>query len=529
MVKKTNKKLFFSILISVILISLAVFVFAAVSGNFGMKVVSPATGTNWSGAVGTAVANTSRVFFNVTFLNITDITDPLNATVRINSTVANVAILGNLSTCVGNGTGAPGSCYGYLNITVYQNKTMVPDGVYQVNITLTNHSALAANPSVNSSNTSFIIIDTTAPRTVSVNGMPSGQNHSTKSNSGNFTLNVTADDALANISTVQFLILNATGDVNGTITGIKEGSSPQYSATVNTSHFPNGYVNITLFVNDTAGNYNVTAYSNSTPLVRDLIFDNALPSVSFSCTPTKVNSGDTVTCTCSGSATSGVNSTSYTASPSTSNTGTYTQTCEVISKSGVVGTATASYTIEQSGSGTSSSGGSTTTSTVPSVVGTVAVSEAKIASGYRATFSNNAQIQSSFQTSSGGIKEKHSVKVTNISSNKITLVVSSDPVTLDLSIGETKKIDLDSDKTYDLSLTLNGIVSGKADVSVKQISEAAPTGQEGSVSPGETPRVTDGAGEEESTTKTNLYLWIILVVAVVVIIVGIVWYSMKKK
>lgn len=531
MVKKTNKKFLSSILVLVVLISIGVFVFAAVNNYIGSKVLSPASGTNWSGAVGTAVANTSQVLFNVTFLNGTDVWDPVNATFWINFTAGGWAILGNSSHCV-NGT-IISSCSGMLNITVLYNGTMVPDGVYTVNASLHNNSGggLAIVPSINRSNLTYnIMVDTTAPKTVSINSVPSGQNHSVKSNSGNLTLNVTADDALANISTVQFLIINGTGKVNATITGIKEGNSPRYSASINTSHIPNGYVNITLYVNDTAGNYNVTANSSTAPLIRDLIFDNALPSVSFSCTPTSLTSGDTVTCSCSGSATSGVNSTSFTATPSTSSTGTYTQTCEIISRSGVSNTASASYTIELSGSGSSGGGGSSTTSTVPSIVGSVAVSESKLSSGYRAKFSNNAQVESSF-TSSGGSKEKHSVKITNITADKVMITVSSDPISLELSVGETKKVDVDNDKIYDLSLTLNEIVSGKADISVKKISEAAPTQQEGPVSAGETPGATDNTtGEEgETTTKSNMYLWIILVIVVVVIICVIVYYTTKKK
>ncbi|MBS3066493.1 hypothetical protein J4205_01595 [Candidatus Pacearchaeota archaeon] len=532
MVKKTNKKILLSILVSIILISLTVLVFAAwVTYDVTTKVVSPATGTNWSGAVGTAVANTSQVFFNITYKNETIVTDPVNVTIWINFTTSSWVILGNLSNCInGTGLGSGSFCSGSLNISVLYNGTMVPDGVYTVNASIHNNSGggLSIVPSVNMSNLSVIRIDNTAPRTVSINSVPSGQNHSVKSNSGNFTLNVTADDALANISTVQFIIINTTGQVNATVTGIKEGNSPRYSATINTSHFPNGYVNITLFVNDTAGNYNVTANSSTAPLVRDLIFDNVAPSVSFSCTPTKVNSGDIVTCSCSGSATSGVNSTSFTATPSTSSTGTYTQTCQVASKSGVSNTATASYTIELSGGGSSGGGGSTT-STVPSIAGTVAVSESKLSSGYRAKFSNNAQVESSLTTSSG-TTEKHSVKVTSITTSKVMITVSSDPVNLELSLGETKKVDLDSDKIYDLSLTFNEVVTGKADISVKKISEAAPTGQEGPVSAGETPGTTDdNTAGGETTTKSNLYLWIVLVIVIIVIICVIIYYTTKKK
>lgn len=527
MVKKTNKKISLGILISIILVSLAVLVIALSIQNAEINVRSPVNGGNLSGNY----LSLFNVSFSNSTLNATGNGAVTNATFYLNYSASVWSILGNSTHCVLPTTETNSYCSGSLNGSQWSNGSVIKEGYYSVNASLWNGSGTdLLKQGTGMANLTTILVDTTEPSTVSINSVPSGQNHSVKSNSGNLTLNVTADDALANISIVHFLILNATGKVNATITGIKEGNSPRYSASINTSHIPNGYVNITLFVNDTAGNYNVTANSSTAPLIRDLIFDNTLPSVSFSCTPTSLTSGDTVTCTCSGSATSGVNSTSYTASPSTSSTGTYTQTCEVISKSGISNSATSSYTIELAGSGSSSgSGGSTTTTIVPSIAGSVAVSETKLSSdsGYRAKFSNNAQIESSF-TASGGSKEKHSVKVTNITSDKVMISVSSDPISLELSAGETKKVDVDSDKIYDLSLTLNGIVTGKADLSVKQISEAAPSDQEGPVSAGEIPGVTD-AVDEETTSKSNTYLWIILAVVLVIVIAGIVYYIRNKK
>ena len=526
MVKKTNKKILLSVLTTTILISIGVLVFALSIQNAEINVVAPASGTNYSGF------GLFNVSFNNATLNFTGNKAVVNATFWTNiseGAAGNWFIIGNASQCFINsplGTGS--SCSGTLNATALSNGTLLSEGYYYINVTLYNQSAGEESQGTSHPNLTLILIDTTAPRTVSVNSMPSGQNHSVKSNGGNLTLNVTADDALANISTVQFIIINKSGTVNDTITGIKEGSSPRYSATINTSHYPNGGINITLFVNDTAGNHNITANSSTVPLVRDLIFDNALPSVSVSCTPTSVTSGDVVTCTCSGSAVSGVNSTSYTATPSTSNTGTHTETCEVTSKSGVVSTGTTTFIVESNPGG--SSGGSTaTTSTVPLISGTVIVSESKLEAGYRAKFSNNAQIQSSFQAS-GGSTEIHSVKITSITANKVMITVSSDPINLELGLGETKKVDLDGDKIYDLSLTFNGVVTERADISVKQISEAVPAGQEGSVSNGETPGAEEDTTADEETSKIkSAYLWVILVILIVGVIVGIVWYYVKKK
>ncbi|GEM_PF-5368696 len=526
MVKKTNKKILLSILISIILVSFAVLVIALSIQNAEINVVGPGTGTNWSGLA------PFNVSFNNATLNFSGAKVVLNATFWTNisgGAAGNWYIIGNASQCfINSPLGSGSSCSGTINATALSNGTLLSDGYYYINATLHNQSTGDVSQGTGHANLTLILIDTTQPKTANFTFLTSGNNHSTKSSSGNLTLNITADDNLANISSVIFVIINSTGQVNGTLSAVKEGTTTRWSTTINTSHYPNGKINITLLVNDTAGNYNVSANNSGAAPLKDLIFDNALPSVSFSCTPTTLTSGDTVTCSCSGSATSGVNSTSFTASPSTSSTGTYTQTCEVISKSGVTNTASASYTIELSGSG-SPGGGSATTTTVPSITGSVAVSETKLSSGYRAKFSNNAQVESSFTTSSGS-KEKHSVKVTSITTSKVMITVSSDPVNLELSLGETKKVDLDSDKIYDLSLTFNEVVTGKADISVKKISEAAPTGQEGPVSAGETPGATNNTTGGETTSKTNnVYLWVILVVVVIVIICVIVYYVTKKK
>jgi hypothetical protein len=51
------------------------------------------------------------------------------------------------------------------------------------------------------------------------------------------------------------------------------------------------------------------------------------------------------------------------------------------------------------------------------------------------------------------------------------IVINSEPVYLNLSVGEEVKLNLSSSGYYDLIVGLNGIVNGRANVSIKRIFE----------------------------------------------------------
>lgn len=362
------KKVFLSI--TIILILFAVLVIAA-TGD-AIKIRAPATGNNFSAA---NITGNIPTLFNITFLNGSDLAydvvnqslDTLNVTFYINISGTGWLIVGNSTNCVRyNGIEANISCAAYLNASALLgnqnnmtgNGSIVSDGYYTVNATIFNNTAARLlSRGLKAGNLTTIIIDNNGPLNVNLTGLNGGQNHSTRSNSGNLTLNVSIADTVSQISSVIFNIINTTGNVNKTLIAVQEGTGQYWSTSVNTSEFKDGNYSISVFVNDSVGNFNVTANNTAITPARTLFFDNSLPSVTISCTPSSVIAGDTVTCTCSGSATSGINSTSVTANPSTSNTGTYTETCSVTSLSGLTNTNSDTYTVEING-GTSSGGGS---------------------------------------------------------------------------------------------------------------------------------------------------------------------------
>ena len=116
------------------------------------------------------------------------------------------------------------------------------------------------------------------------------------------------------------------------------------------------------------------------------------------------------------------------------------------------------------GSGGGSSGGSSTGSSSS----TYNINQEQVERGISKSLKANDKIKFNVKN------EEHSLKISTIFSNEVILIISSDPITLILKIGETRKVNLDNDEYYDLEVSLNSIKSSKADVSIKSINEKIP-------------------------------------------------------
>ena len=99
--------------------------------------------------------------------------------------------------------------------------------------------------------------------------------------------------------------------------------------------------------------------------------------------------------------------------------------------------------------------------------------------------------------------QKHVLKLDEII-NKTTAVitVSSEPVTFNLTINQTKKLDLDNNDYYDLEVFLKDIKANEADLVMKSINE--------------TVFVEDGGDEENEVEKTKWW-WGVLSLAIVIV------------
>jgi len=167
--------------------------------------------------------------------------------------------------------------------------------------------------------------------------------------SGTITLNVSVNDSVMGVDSVYFNITNSSGiQVNWTRA---INSSNYYNITLDTTAFADGKYNVTVYANDTQLNN-----LNKTERIQ-ITIDNTAPTLTFSCSPSTVNIGYPVTCSCSGSAASGVLTTTYTASPSTATAGTFTETCNVTNYVGNSTTATATYAVSYSGGNINTGGG----------------------------------------------------------------------------------------------------------------------------------------------------------------------------
>ena len=69
----------------------------------------------------------------------------------------------------------------------------------------------------------------------------------------------------------------------------------------------------------------------------------------------------------------------------------------------------------------------------------------------------------------------HSAVIKSITETSVILTISSTPIDVELTIGETKEVDVDTDGKNDLSVTLDSITSGVANLKFKSLAVVATT------------------------------------------------------
>jgi hypothetical protein len=409
-----------------------------------------------------------------------------------------------------NGTG---------NGSITFNATAANPGTFNFTIIITNRTDANASAGTSSYyNMSITVNDTTVPlvQDANITNPVQGANLT-----GTVTLNVSVSDNGV-LQTVFFNLTNTTGSWNDT----RSASNPSaalWNGTLNTSLFPDGTYNLTVFANDTGGNLNATA--------RILVvrFDNTVPTATASCSPTTVNTGDAFPCSCSGSdATSGINTTTSSSNAPEGkgipqSTGTYTYTCSVTDHVNLGGSSTATYTVNLASTGSpggssSSGGSSTTTPKVTEVEWVTTIEEAETELSARGSVS--ASLGGSQRVSvlvSGGI---HTVGVVSLTSTSATVQVASSPREVTLNIGDSEKFELDDDDFYDVLVTLNSITNNKADLSIDYIHEEVPQ-EDTSVDTGTGDIVSGSEGRSKGTT--------ILIIVLILIVIGVVVFFVWKK
>ncbi len=496
---------------SIIVILFMWIVMAIITSSASVKVTAPSGFTNKSGTI----------IFNVSYSNTSaDIIDPKNVTFYYNLSGTWAPISNATRVLNGSCFGASKSCFVILaNGAPGYNLT---DGRYGINASVDNGTdqvsvSLVANLSLE------VIIDNTAPFQVNFTSPNVSSNYS-----GDVVINISTIDITSGIGAVMFNITNSTGHQNASLIGTREGSTNRWSTSISAGAFPDGTYNLTVFANDTTTGGNV----NNTAKVTSLIFDTTKPTVSVECTPNPVSTGATVTCTCTRSdATSGINTVSITANPSTSLTGTFTSTCDVTDLAGNSASGSTQYTVEGSGGSTSSGGGGGGSSS-SSTWTTYSVTDSAFDTGHTRELKENQRLKVNVETTAvaGGSKvvEEHFVGVVDISTTSAIVEVSSTPQRVTMSVGETRKFDVTGDNFYDVSVTLASIIADKAKITVLSIYEEIPapaaTQQAAAESAGEVATAPPVEGSKSG------FVWMIMLIILIAAIVAIVaWVTMGKK
>lgn len=515
----------------------------ATPGNYDGADNITVTVLNWSGGIGT-----SFFYFNLT---VNDTTAP-NVSAPTDVAFSNFNYSGGFSinmSILDNRKGGSTSAVDFVNITLYNasndgngsfrafqltgsfwnftfNSTIYPEGLYNISIRVNDTYNFIGGNNVNGSlNLTNVRFDNTAP--VEINNTNNFTNVGGNI-SGTVVLNYTLNDALSGGGSLYLVLINASEDV--VVQGINLSihtsgvNLTMFNGTFDTSTVRDGVYNITVIANDSANN-NITL-TNSSYRMR---IDNTIPTGVVSCTPAPVLAGSVVTCTCSpadGGSDINTSATVIVANPSTANTGTFTHTCDFKDLAGNVGTASTSYSVELGGSGGGGGGGgSSSVSFYSSTIPIVAKDFSELQT-ITQQIKNKQRIKIKIGESEPGKNdgEIHYIGVRSITLTSAVIEISSDPVRIDLDVGEDAKLDVTHDGFYDIYLKLNRIVNGKADLLLNSIHEEIPEPEEDE----EASNVeTSGEIVPIEDSKGSTLIWVIVGLVVVLVVVG--WVYMRKK
>src|SRR3989344_2399745 len=214
-------------LILIITIILLAWLVLALPGD-RIRIISPINGAN--------ATSLQNILFNATYNNISDITDPQSAVFYFN--------ISGIWQPIGSAVCNSISCEASIT------NTTIPDGVYGINITISNSSS-----SISITNSSNIVhpfyIDSTPPSSNLTAPQP------TSNYSQIITLTANVTDATIGINTVIFNITNSSNAAQSTNTAAALQNN-LYIKAFNTSQLSDGYYNITAIATDLLNNINST-------------------------------------------------------------------------------------------------------------------------------------------------------------------------------------------------------------------------------------------------------------------------------
>ena len=396
------------------------------------------------------------------------------------------------------------------NTNFWFNASVISPGTFNITVASVNGTA------TDITNYTIVVNDTTVPEITE----------------DNFTSPVSSsyhdDTLLLNVSvwdngvmgTVYFNITNSTGEWNGTFTASVNGAY-YWNDSIDTTIYPDGVYNITIWSNDSAGNRNDSAK------VYSVTFDNTVPSAVALASSAAATNSLTLTITFT-DALSGLSSCIV------DRTGASVSGTTVTETGLSCGTSYAYIATCTDGAGNSLSSSATSFSTsscggVPigggtgsSYTNTYKVTEEQFQDGYTKEIAVNhrakVQVGASY----------HYVGVKAVTATTATIEITSDPVEVTLEVGGEVKMDVTEDGYYDIYVKLIDLESGKANVLIQSIYEEIPEGEGDIATSGE---ITGEEEEEtviEKITGKNL-IWLWASIGLVLVVGLVIWLKAKRK
>ncbi len=436
------------------------------------------------------------------------------------------------------------STYSLINTTssatspLFANFSNLSDGTYYFNAT-----AYDSRGNVNMTETRNVTIDTLTPSLTSINASTITESSATigwnSSEQTNYAIFYGTNSSILNSSTnsssystlnsavIYFLSRNTTYYYNLSVCdragNCNSSSSYNFTTRVDTTAPTIDVLSPIAGYSTTSRSITFTYQVNDTSNVANcsLIIDNAAADTSASITKnTNISFIETlpvgscswkITCMDEYSNTASSGSRSLTITTSTTDTGSPTggTTTTPVNTTNTNTTTNQNQTISNA---TSYIGSATT------VIATYLPAEEHLSAGYTKELMAGEKIEFILKKKTGlfskPIIENHTIEISKIENESLTLIVTSDPIILNLKVGDEKRLNLSSADYYDFYIKLNSINSAdsSANVTIKTIYEPIT----GGISP---------AGFFEFIKKN----YIILIIAVVVIIALVTAFVFRRE
>jgi len=161
---------------------------------------------------------------------------------------------------------------------------------------------------------------------------------------------------------------------------------------------------------------------------------------------------------------------------------------------------------------------------------TVVITNSQLEDGFTGTLARGWSYKIYFSN------DYYFILVTSLSTSQMTLRITPRTKVLTFNIGGERKIDLNDDGFYDLSIKLNSIQNQRASVTLKKINEPVVSGgspgttQNGSQNGSDAANLTSGNTDDSQDNLVTIIVYAIIGIIILLLIIGgILFYRSRKK